>query len=78
MNSLLKLETLIFWKMAVFESQLLRRKFHKKMIPLRLVQVAVRKKARVYDNMLIRAQRSTRVREDRLIVSTLDKIYMCI
>ena len=66
LNSLLKSDALMFWKMAVFESQLMRRKFHKKMIPLRLVQVvvAVRKKVRVYDNMLIRAQRSMRVRED--------------
>ena len=42
LNSLSKLEALMFWKIAVFESQLLRRKISLKMIPLkRLVQVAV-------------------------------------
>ena len=45
--SLLKLETSMFWKMAVFESQLLRRKFHRKMILLRFVQVAFRNKGNV-------------------------------
>ena len=29
LNSLLKLEVLVFWKMAVSKSQLLRRKFHR-------------------------------------------------
>ena len=36
LNSLLKLEALMFRKMAVFENQLLRRKFHRKLSNLDL------------------------------------------
>ena len=36
LSSLLKLEALMFWKMAVFESQFLRRKFHRKSFHLDL------------------------------------------
>ena len=42
LNSLLKLEALMFWKMPVFESQLLRRKFHRKRFPLKTLDVTNR------------------------------------